>query len=211
MRRITIIVLCVILFAVGSATAGTWKDSFDDNKISEKWTPIAWSMTDQPDWKIENGILKGNWPLWNAQMLFLSDYPSPDYTIQVKCRIDKVWQVPELAAAGIIFRSSGPGKTEEDNVSSFYGFGIGDTGARFAVVYGGKWHIMEASPRKHDIGKWYTLKVVVKEGGIFCYVGNELVCKLYGASLDGKFVGLTMGSNISASFDDFLITDQTEK
>jgi hypothetical protein len=70
---------------------------------------------------------------------------------------------------------------------------------------------METSPRKHDIGKWYTLKIVAKETGVSCYVDNELVYKLYGANLDGKFVGLSMGSNISASFDDFSITDQTEK
>ena len=71
-------------------------------------------------------------PFWNAQMLFLEEYQSMDYTIQVKCRIDKVSNDTELASAGIVFRSFGPG----ENSLPLYGFGIGDSGAKFGFLHG---------------------------------------------------------------------------
>lgn len=209
MKRIIVAFLCVFCFS-GLAFAEVWKDDFEAGEISKNWAQVSMNISNLPDWKIESGVLKGNWPFWNAQMLFLKEYPSLNYTIRVKCRIDKVWQAPELASAGIMFRAYGTDKESKD-IHQFYGFGIGDSSARFGFIYGtGNWHILETNPRKHDIGKWYELKVVVKDYGVSCYVDDELICKLHGAHFEGKFVGLTMGSNISASFDDFMITDQAD-
>lgn len=210
MRKATIMRVCVLQFSAGLAFAAVWKDDFEDG-LGKSWTPAAWMETEPPDWKVEDGVLKGDWPFWNGQMLFLEEYPSQDYTIQVKCRIDKVWQVPELASAGIVFRSAGPGKSPDDKVIPLYGFGIGDSSARFVIFDAPpKFHFVETCPRKHDIGKWYTLKVVVKEGTASCYVDDELACRIYGAQFEGKFVGLSMGSNVTASFDDFMITDEVD-
>jgi len=204
--------LYVFLFAAGSVNAIEWKDSFDDNKLNERWQPFAWSMEESPDWKIEDGILKANWPYWNGQMLFLKDFESSDFIMQVRCRIDKVWQVPELASAGMIFRSPGPGKSSEDNIVPLYGFGIGDSGSRIGIFPADSgWHFLETSFKKHEIGEWYTMRIVVKGTSFSCYVDDEIVGRMYNAYFDGKFVGLSIGSNISASFDDFMITDQLDE
>ena len=77
-------------------------------------------------------------------MLFLFEYPSLDYPIQMKCRIDKVWQMPTLAGAGFIFRSFGPeGKITNGCISDFVSWGIGiDRAAFMNYPAGGNWQIL---------------------------------------------------------------------
>jgi hypothetical protein len=142
-------------------------------------------------------------------VLFFGEYPSLDYTMQVDCRIDRVWQVPELANAGLVFRSPEPAK---DNEQAVYGFGIAPFRTRFAVVgQGGGWHFEGASVINHNIGQWYKLKLVVSDNKFVGYVDDEPVCKIRNNQFRGRFVGLGMGSNIDASFDDFMITDQVDE
>lgn len=212
MIQITIITLCITFLFAGLASAEMWKDDFGDGELDESWTPAVLLEPSPPDWKIEDDILKGHWPLWNGQMLFLEEYPSLDYTIQVKCRIDLVWLDPGLADAGFIFRSSGPGVGPNDKITPFYGFGIGLSRAQFGIFHGGgNWRYAETKLEKHVIGKWYTLKLVVKGDKFIGYVDDKRVCKLSDDLFEGTFVGLCIGVNIDASFDDFMISDKVDE
>lgn len=213
MIQITIITLCITFLFAGLASAKMWQDDFEDGELGENWTPAVWvpQGIGPPNWKVEDGILKGHWPNWSAQMLFLEEYPSLDYTIQVKCRIDRLWLDPWSADAGFCFRSSGPGVGPNDNITFFYGFGIGVERAQFAVSHGGGgWHYAGTTPENHTIGQWYTLKLVVKGHKFIGYVNDKPVCKIGDDKLKGKFVGLGMGANIDASFDDFMISDKVD-
>jgi hypothetical protein len=111
MKQVIIIVSCFFLLFANLAVAEVWMDDFEGNVLNEKWIPIQWvPWADEPwDWKVEDGILKGRWPNWNGQFLFLKDYPSLDYTMQVKCRIDNLLQLHGYGGGGFIFRASGTG------------------------------------------------------------------------------------------------------
>ncbi len=208
MRRMTI-VLCIFSLLAGSTSAEMWKDDFDGGELGEDWTSTSWCGHDpSPNWKIEDGILRGKWPHWNAQMLFLPEYPSLDYTIQVKCRIDKIWQMPSLAGAGFIFRSSDP-EANGGCIGPFYEWGISSNRCGFMISAG--MQIVGTVPERYDFDQWYTLKLVVKGKRFLGYVNDEFVCKLSHDTYKGKFVGLMIGANIDASFDDFMITDQVDE
>jgi hypothetical protein len=193
-----------------SVSANIWKDDFEREELGKDWTPTTWCAGDAPfNWNIDKGIIKGCWPNWDAQMLFLTEYPSLDYTIQVKCRIDKVWMEPGLAGAGFIFRSTGP-EFIGGCIGPFYGYFIGSPQCGFMICDGGGWQITGAIPEKHNPDQWYTLKLVVKGDDFFTYVDDKPVCRLSDGRFRGKFVGLSIGSNIDASFDDFMISDRVD-
>ena len=97
------IILCILLLFTGQVFAAVWKDDFEREELDADWTSAP-REGNHTDWYIENGMLKGHWPLWNSQMLYVKGFNSIDYTIQVRCRIDKVYQSPDLAGAGIVFR-----------------------------------------------------------------------------------------------------------
>lgn len=128
----------------------------------------------------------------------------------MKCRIDKVWQSPGLAGAGIIFRSSGP----EDIYPLHYSVGIYTHGAQWAIDHGGRagnYRFAGWQPETHDIGQWYSLKLVVTDGNFLFYVDDKPTLRLRDRGFKGKFLGLVIGANIDASFDDFMITDQVDE
>jgi hypothetical protein len=207
MKQAMVLTLCIFFLIAGSASARIWMDDLEREEIGENWTPVACWMPNPPEWEIEDGVLKGNWPRWNLQMLFLAEYPSPNYTIQVKCRIDEIWQSPHLADAGFVFRSTGP-----DKITPAYGFGIGSSRAQFGVLPGAGWQYIGTVPENHETGEWYTLKMLIKDDQFVGYVNDRPICKIRDdRGYKGKFLGLSMGSNISASFDDFMITDQVDE
>jgi len=194
-----------------SVFANIWKDDFEREELGKDWTPTTWCAGDSPwSWKVGDGVLKGLWPNWDAQMLFLTEYPSLDYTIQVKCRIDKVWQEPWLAGAGFIFRSTGP-EFMGACIGTFYGYFIGSPQCGFMIWDGGMWQIIGAVPKNNNSDQWYTLKLVVKGDDFFAYVDDKPVCKMSDGRFRGEFVGLSIGSNIDASFDDFMISDSVDE
>ena len=200
-----------MMLSVLSASADVWIDDFEREEIGEDWAPTAWCANDaKPDWKIEDGILGGRWPHWDAQMLFLAkEYPSLNYTIQVKCRIDKVWQSPDLAGAGFIFRAP----TSETNggcINLFYNWGIGTISSGF-MIFSGVWQLVGVVMRNHNLDQWYIIKLVVNDSDFYGYIDDKPICKLKDSKYKGKFVGLWLGSNIDASFDDFMISDSVDE
>jgi len=78
-------------------------------------------------------------------------------------------------------------------------------------MQGPDWQYRGTTPQSYNTGQWYTLKLIVQGDRFLGYVNDRPVCKLEDRALKGKFVGLGMGSNISASFDDFMITDQVDE
>ena len=209
--QITIITLCITFLFAGLASAKMWQDDFKDGELDKRWTPMAWMEGSPTDWKVKDGILKGHWPNWYAQMLFLKEYPSLDYTIQMKGRIDRVFQISGYEGLGFIFRSSGPGAGPWDKITPFYLFGITTSCAKFFIAHNGAvWHDAKITPENYIIGQWYTLKLVVKGNKFLGYVDDKLVCKLRDNQFKGKFVGLITGPQLDVSFDDFMISDKVD-
>jgi hypothetical protein len=189
-------------------------DDFKGGELGKDWTPVQWCVGDpEPDWKVKDGILMGRWPNWDAQMLFLPEYPSLDYTIQMKCRIDQVMGEPGLAGAGFIFRSSGPAvKVNGKCIGPLYELAIGHFQCGFMDAdRNGNWFLAGIVVKNHDLEQWYTLKLVVKGDKFLGYVDGEPICQLSDNKYKGNFVGLMLGSNINASFDDFMITERVDE
>lgn len=216
-RRFGLISLIIFSMSVISVSADVWKDDFAADKINEKWTTaVSWSGKPQPptDWKVENGVLKGHWPTWGQQHLLI-EYPSPEYTVQVKCRFDNIIQENNGNGAGIVFCSSGPDKTTPNQGSvDFYVFAIGPTpnpgGASIWRIGDGWWDVLVGAATQEPIrvGEWYTLKLAVKGNNFLGYVNDELVFEAQDNSFKGSSVGLFMSLYVDASFDDFMITDE---
>jgi hypothetical protein len=210
-KQVIIIVSCVFLLFADLAVAEVWVDDFEGDTLDEKWIPIQWvPFANEPwDWKVESGVLKGRWPNWNGQFLFLKEYPSLDYTMQVRCRIDRLLQLHQYSGGGFVFRASGTGVEPGDRIEPFYSFGINDFIARFAV--GGPLEFRIPTVGNYGLDQWHTLKLLVKNNDFLAYVDDEPVCELRDHRYDGKFVGLCMGCHTYASFDDFMITDQVDE
>jgi 3-keto-disaccharide hydrolase len=174
-------------------------------KLGEAWSTFKiFNNGPEPDWKIEEGVLKGHWPFWGVQLTLIKEYPSLNYTIQVDCRIDEMGL---LAFACIGFRVSKP-----DFCPSFYGFGISasqsgfiwDPGCNVTQVPGAD------IARRHKVGQWYTMKLVAKGSKFVGYVDDDKVFSLKDERYKGKFVGLITGPHTDVSFDNFMITDQVD-
>jgi len=212
MRQVIIIVSCVFLIFADLAVAEVWKDDFEGDALNEKWTPIQWvPFANEPwDWKVEDGILKGRWPNWNCQFLFLEEYPSLDYAMQVRCRIDNLLQLHGFGGGGFVFRVSGTGVEPGDRIEPFHGFAINNFCAGLRTFHGGL-EFNSTHSEQHDFGQWYTLKLLVKNNRFLGYVDDRPVCKMDDDRFKGKFVGLGISSHTYASFDDFMISDQVDE
>ena len=101
MRQVVIAVSWVLLLFADLVIADVWRDDFGGDALNEKWTPIQWFVQDPWDWKLEDGVLVGRWAHWNGQFLFLEEYPSSNYTMQVSCRIDDLLQHHGFGGAGV--------------------------------------------------------------------------------------------------------------
>jgi len=205
-----ILILFILLF-VSSASADVRVDNFDNDILNEKWIITKWRpfAVEEVSWSVEDGFLKGEWPNWNGQMLLLDEYPSLNFTIQVKVRIDRIVLAHEWNGAGIIFRSSGPGEEPKPNMSPFYVFAINIPIAGFATST--TMAVISGIPGRYNIDEWYTLKVVVRDDSFLGYVNNEDPCKLKDRFFKGKFVGLVVSCHTYASFDDFMISDSVDE
>ena len=191
-----------------------WKDSFDGDKFDEGWEPAVSVAGNPPsDWKVEDGVLKGHWANQGLQLL-LMEYPSSDYTVQVRCRVDKGTN-PE-GGGGIAFRSSAPGQPGGwQGTSNFYMFAIHRTGFRLHRIGAGWWDspVIEqpmGDAKQHSEDDWYTLKLKIKGDNLQGYVNDELLFEKEDDAFDGSFVGLFTGMHTDASFDDFVITTQDD-
>jgi hypothetical protein len=208
-RQTTLTILCVFSLLAGSASAEVWKDDFENDELGESWTSATFRVNAPPNWKVENGVLRGSWlHPGSGEMLFLEEYPSLDYTIQVKGRIDQVWQASKYADLSIVFRSSGPAGNK---VTPFYAFALVSFRTFFFIAHdAANWRDVAVAPGKYNIGEWYTLKLVVRGNRFLGYVDDKLVCELRDRQFKGKFVGVATGYQVDVSFDDFTITDQVD-
>jgi hypothetical protein len=118
---------------------------------------------------------------------------------------------------GIIFRSYGPDRTNAgQGAVDFYGFAIGPTpspgATAISYVGAGQWGALEVSPpnRPINVGEWYTLKLVVEGNRFRGYVDDELVCDAQDDRFSGDYVGPYISLYMDTSFDDFMITDETD-
>lgn len=208
MKQKAIVVLCISFLLAGLVSGDVWKDDFERAEIGENWTQGVWRANAAPDWKIEDGVLKGCWAHGFGQILFLDKYPSLDYTIQVKCRIDRARQVSDYGGGWIGFRGAGPGP-----VDPFYCFGLIPACSKFFIARGGQnWADAARVPENHNIGQWYTIKVVVVDDVFTGYVDDKLVCEMRDRfTIKGGFVSLGVAEQADASFDDFMITDSVDE
>ena len=211
------VIFGLIMFSVSilSASAEMWKDSFDGDTISDRWKPgVSVGGNPPSDWKVDGGVLKGHWVNQGMQLL-LMEYPSPDYTIQVKCRLDK-GSNPE-GGAGIVFHSYGIGHDPAgwQGTSEFYSLHMHRTGFRLWRIGAGWWDTIVDKPpmgdaKEHSDVEWYTLKLVLKDSNLRGYVNDELLFETQNDRFAGNFVGLVTGMFTDASFDDLVITNQEE-
>ena len=219
LKRFAIASLIMLSISVISASAEMWKDSFDGNTINDKWVAAvnrAGNPRPPANWEVENGVLTGRWPTWGSQHL-LVEYPYPEYTAQVRCRINEVIQQSSDNGLGIIFRSYGLGRIMPDRgVVTFYGFGIGPTpspgraGIWYSGALAGQRGVLAASAASFpiNVGQWYTMKLVVEGNRFRGYVDDELVCDAQDDKYSGSYVGPYMSLYVDTSFDDFVVTDQ---
>ena len=210
MRQAIVIVSCALLLFADLAVAEVWMDDFEGDTLNEKWTPMQWvPWANEPwDWKVEDGVLRGRWPNWNGQFLFLEEYPSPDYTMQVRCRIDNLLQLHGFGGGGFIFRASGTGVEPGERIEPFYSFGINTFLARFFIGGGAFRSVTQGD---YGFEQWHILKLLVMNDEFLAYVDDEPVCEMRDKRYKGEFVGLCMSSHTYASFDDFMITDQVDE
>jgi hypothetical protein len=205
-KRGILVFMSFCLFFAGSLSAEVWMDDFERDELGEDWITFKRFANDPvPDWKVDDGVLKGCWPFWGCQLIVIEEYPSLNYTIQVDCRIDKIWMEAQFASAQIAFRVSGP-----DFCPSFYGFGISSFIAGFSGDPGCNANTVKAIPRIQDVGQWYTLRLVAQGDNFIGYVNDVEVCDLTDRSYKGEFVGLLTGANNDASFDNFTISDRVD-
>jgi hypothetical protein len=193
---------CIFLFAL-SASAEVWMDDFERDELGEDWITFRrFNNGRQPDWRIEEGVLKGHWPFWGCQLAVIEEYPSPNYTIQVDCRLDNMGA---MAFGCIGFRVSKP-----DFCPAFYGFGISADLSGYIWDFGcGVNRVPGAAISKiFKVGQWYTVKLVAKGNKYLGYVDDKKMCKLTDEHNEGKYVGLITGPHTDVSFDNFMISDQ---
>ncbi len=214
LRKSAIVSLIMFSLAILSASAETWKDGFDNAELDERWKPaVSFDGGNKPpaDWKIDNGVLKGHWA-YSHHMLLLMEYPSPDYTIQVKCRIDRA--MGEVSWAGIVFHSYGPDNapTGWRGTSELSMFTINHDGIASVLRLGPDWYdwVFTSIPVDYKVGEWCTLKLVVVGANYRAYVNDELAHVGYDGKFKGGFVGLNAGHRVDVSFDDFTITDRVD-
>lgn len=213
MRGFVIVGLIMFSVSVLSASAEMWKDSFDGTTLNRMWKPAVSVAGNPPsDWKIEDGVLKGHWTIQGLQLL-LTEYPSSDYTIQVRCRVDK-GSNPD-GGGGIAFRSSAPGQPGNwQSTANFYMFSIHRTGFKLWRIGAGWWDspVIErpmGNAKEHSEDDWYTLKLEARSDNLRGYVNDELLFEKQDNTFNGSFVGLFTGMYTDASFDDFVVTDET--
>lgn len=212
LRGFVIVGLIMFSVSVLSVYAETCKDSFDVDTFNERWKPCV-SVAGNPasDWKIEDGVLKGHWTI-NGLQLLLMEYPSLDYTIQVKCRIDNGNNAE--GGGGIAFRSMGPGQPGNwQNTANFYMFSIHRTGFRLHRIGAGWWDSPVAegtldNAKEHGKDEWYMLKLEARGDSLKGYANDELIFDVQDGAFNGGYVGLFTGMFTDASFDDFIITNQ---
>ena len=218
LKRFVIASLIMFSIPILSASAEIWEDHFDGNTINEKWVAAVSKTGSLPpaDWKVENGLLTGHWPTWGNQQLLI-EYPSPEYTVQVRCRINEIMQESSDNGVGIVFCSSGPDRTNlSQGAIDFYGFGLGPNpspgGAAIWYVGDGQWGGIASSELEApvNIGEWYTLKLVVNGNSFQGYVDDKFVCDVQDDMFSGSYVGPYMSLYVDASFDDFMIIDQAD-
>ena len=213
LRKSATVSLIMFSLVILSASADTWKDGFDNAELDERWeAAISYDETPKPsaDWKVDNGVLRGHWP-YRHHMLLLMEYPSPDYTIQVKCRIDRVMGG---SCAGIVFHSYGPDNapTRWRGTSELSMFSIYHNGAAILLRIGPDWYdwVMPSPLVDYKVGEWCMLKLVVEGANYRAYVNDELAHVGYDGKFKGGFVGLDAGHMVDVSFDDFMITDRVD-
>ncbi len=214
LRKSATVSLIMFSLVILSASADTWKDGFDNAELDERWKPaVTFGPANDPpaDWKIDNGVLKGHWP-YIELMLLLMEYPSPDYTIQVKCRIDRA--MGGISWAGIVFHSYGPDNvpTRWAGTTEYSIFSMLHDGAILVERIGSSWYdcVFTSIPVDYKVGEWCMLKLVVEGANYRAYVNDELVYVGYDGKFKGSFVGLNLGHNVDVSFDDFMITDRVD-
>ena len=206
----------LIMFSVSvlSASAEMQRDSFDGPTLNEMWKPgVSVAGNPPTDWKIEDGVLKGHWANFGQQLLLI-EYPSSDYTIQVKCRLDEA-NNPE-GGAGIVFRSYGPGHDPSgwQGTSEFYLFQVLRKTLNLWRIGADWWDTIVVEPPiggagEHSDTEWYTLRLVVEGSNFRGYVNDEILFETQDDTFKGDFVGISMGLFTDASFDDFVVTDET--
>jgi len=161
LRGFVIVGLIMFSVSVLSASAEMWKDSFDGGELKEEWKPgVSVAGNPPSNWKVEDGVLKGHWANFGQQLL-LMEYPSSDYTIQVRCRLDEA-NNPE-GGAGIVFRSYGPGHDPAgwQGTSEFYGFQILRKNLNLWRIGADWWDTIVVEPPiggagEHSDNEWYT-------------------------------------------------------
>lgn len=214
LRGVLILGLVMFLVSIWSASAEIWQDSFDSDTISDRWQPgVSVGGNPPSDWQVEEGVLKGHWVNLGMQLL-LMEYPSSDYIVQVKCKLDKGNNTE--GGAGIVFRSYGIGHDPAgwQGTSEFYSFHLHRTGFRLWRIGAGWWDTIVNQPpmagaKQHSDIEWYTLKLVFKGSNLRCYVNDALLFETQDDKFAGNFVGLVTGMFTDASFDDFAITDES--
>lgn len=215
LRGFVIVGLIMFSVSVLSASAEMWKDSFDGDELKEEWKPVVSVFGANPptNWKIENGVLTGRWTTWGQQHLLI-EYPSLDYTVQVKCRIDKINTINVDNTAGLIVRSAGPDRINPgQGVVDFYNYGLtpsaGNNGISMIYIWADSWDYPGRAQKELKIGEWYTLKMVAKGDNLKGYIDNELAFEVNDGRTKGYFVGVYTALYVNASFDDFVVTDET--
>jgi hypothetical protein len=220
LRGFVIVTLVMFSVSVLSTSAEMWMDDFGGDKLNEKWEAVVSKTGGLPpaDWKVENGVLKGHWPTWGQQHLLI-EYPSSEYTVQVKCRFDKIIQKSNDNGAGIIFHSSGPDRSiPNQGAVDFYLLGLGPNpspgGAAIWNIGRFQWGPMRTwwAPANDPIqvGEWYTLKLKVNGNSFRGYVNDALAIEVEDDKFVGAYVGPYISLYVDASFDDFMITDQQD-
>jgi hypothetical protein len=214
LRGFVIVGLIMFSVSVLSASAEMWKDSFDGDELKEEWKPVVSVFGANPptNWKIENGVLTGRWTTWGQQHLLI-EYPSLDYTVQVKCRIDKINTIDADNAAGLIVRSAGPDRISPgQGVVDFYNYGLtpsaGNNGVSMIYIWANGWDYPGRAQKELKIGEWYTLKMVTRGDNLKGYIDDELAFEVNDGRTKGNFVGVFNALYVNASFDDFVVTDE---
>lgn len=195
-KRMAHIILGILVLSTVSVFAGTWRDDFEDRKISE-WK--IYNLDRQVEkWWINNGEAVGEifspgfWSLW-----LTGDIKWEYYSVSCQAMVEEDREEPP--SIGLTLHDRGD---ENSRYVFIIDYVLNIARIIKDVVGGGS----VAHPFVAEIGVWYDLTATVKEDGTLEFRINDTVFEAIDPQpLSGGQAGLVVG-DAKARFDNVAIT-----
>jgi hypothetical protein len=176
-----------------------FEDSFDQAEMNPLWL-MRISGENLAEWKLKEGILHAKADAGKNGMLLLDQPDWSNYAVRVQFQFIK----DQPRNLGLIFHGSPPKARHPAYFTSMI-FSVRDnTAALYAVdPVWRKLKTKDITPLED--GKWYRLRVVVKDETMQCFIDDQLIIEeAYGKMPQGG-AGLRLSSGAAAQLKNFKV------